>query len=143
MPRKCRGKTNIQRIALIVIDGRVSRLNITLRRTDGNADQATRDISALFRYLIRICKVHLAELPQSWRLQSKFPRLNQRAVDRYREVDAGFPDTRMVEEVIHPRLKMVRIQQPSAERNLHAELVFLVVLAMQRNEGGVLAVRII
>src|SRR6185437_11366835 len=60
---------DIQRVSLVMVERSVVESLVTLRRCDGNTDQATRNWTALLRQLIRICQMGLAEAPQGWRAQ--------------------------------------------------------------------------
>ena len=46
----------------------------------------------------------------------------------------------MVEEVVDAVLEDIGVEEPAAEGNLEAELMLLVALAVEGNEGGVVGV---
>ena len=79
----------------------------------------------------------LTEARDAGRAEGEFPGADERAVDGDGEEDAGVADVGVVEEVVDAVLEGVGVEQPAVEGNLHAELVLLVALAVEWDEGGV------
>ena len=135
---------NVERVALVVVERSVVETRIALRRGEGIANQSAGNGTALL-------------LPAGWsrpdapaqtchrvgELNRQFPSLNQRAVNGDGEENVRLADVGMVEEVVGARFKIVRVKQPPTERNLHAELMLLIALAVQRKKGSVGAVGVV
>jgi hypothetical protein len=84
--------------------------------------------------------MRLAVVSDSWRFQGELPATDKSAVDGDGKVEAGFPHVAVVEEVSRACPEVGGVEELSAVRNLHAELMFFIALAVQRHEGGVLRV---
>src|ERR1700730_10136764 len=78
--------------------------------------------------------------PLPGRAQCEFPPLYERSVDGDGIEEAGLANVGVVEGIVGAGLEGVGVEHPSAEGNLHAELMLFVALAVQWSEGGVLAV---
>ena len=53
-------EADIQRVALVVIDGGVGEASVACGVADGSADEASGDIATLLRDLVRVSEVGLA-----------------------------------------------------------------------------------
>src|SRR5579862_6392891 len=140
IPGKGCVETNVERVALIVVERTVawSRLAtwVCRRKTDQSASNGTPSL----RDLIRVCEVKLAAMPDARGSESQFPSSNQCAIDRDRDENVRFADIVVIKKVIRPRLEIVDVERPPAERNRHAELVLLIAFAVQRNERQLVTV---
>ena len=123
-----------------MIDGSVVESGVAGGVADGGADEAAGDVAALLGDLVGVGEVGLAEASDAGRAECQLPGADQRAVDGDGEVDAGVADVGVVEEVVDAVLEGTGVEQPAAEGNLQAELVLLVALAMQRDEGGAVGI---
>src|ERR1039458_290272 len=133
-------EAEVEGVALIVVDGGVSEAGVAGGRADGDADEAAGERAALLGDLVGISEVGLSEATEARRAEGEFPGADEGAVDGDGEVDAGVADVGVVEEVVDAVLEGVGVEQPAAEGNLHAELVFFIAFAVEGYEGGVVAV---
>ena len=142
--------TEVKRVALVMIHGMVARCNVALRRKDRVANKAAGDGATLPGKLIGIGQVSLATMRETRRAQSKLPALDKGAIDGDGQIGARLSDVGVIQKIIDSGLEGVGIQQPACqpssdrtgERNLDAELVLLIVLAMKGLIGRVLSVGI-
>ena len=130
----CR-KAGIQRLALVVIDGRVVESEGAGWVSLDAAGKAANDIAALLGNLIGVCEMELAQMRQLWRPQSHLPGADQSTIDGDGEVHVGFAEVGVVEEVVHAVFDSIHVEKPAPERNLNAELVLFVAFGGEGREG--------
>src|SRR5690349_4043829 len=82
----------------------------------------------------------LRSAPQPGRAQCQLPAANQGLIDGEREENIRFSDIVVIEKIGDARFEIVDIERPILVRNCHAELIFGITLAAQRNECEILAV---
>src|SRR5271156_2547318 len=123
LPRQRSVESNVQRVALVVIEWRVSGWRLATGIGRRKADQPTGDGTSLVSDLIRVGQVKLTAIPESRRCQGQLPATNQSTVDRHRNKNIRIADVVVVEKVIRARLEVVGIERPTPEGNGHAKLV--------------------
>ena len=73
----------------------------------------------------------LSTAPEPRGAKRGFPALNQGVVPGERPEEIGFADIAVVQPIPGAGLKCVDVEHPTAKRNGHAELVFVIALSSQ------------
>lgn len=77
MPWKNRVDPGVQRVSLIVVDSRESRIRLASVRSRGGTNQATRERRGVLGNLIRVGDMRLGAVPQTRRPQRDLPAADQ------------------------------------------------------------------
>src|ERR1700753_75 len=91
---------DIQRVPLVMIQGRISRVNRARGRIRWRTYQASRNRTNLLCHLVGIGQVRLSVAPETRRANCDFPGLDLRSLYRDRDKDTGFADIAVVEKVL-------------------------------------------
>src|SRR5258706_12386658 len=84
--------------------------------------------------LVGIRKMKLRTMSDARRTQRQFPSADEGLLNGEGEEEVGFSDGVVVEEIPDAGAESVGIERPSEEGNGHAELMFFVTLAAEREE---------
>ncbi len=91
-------------------------------------------------HLVGIGEVNLPAVGDAGRAQRGLPSADDRVLNGEREKEIGFADVVVVEKVCCIGAERVGVEDPAVPRDGHAELCFLVALAVQRDECEIAAV---
>ena len=136
LARQVRVEPDIRRIALVMIEREEAG-----GRTEIGESSVDRAI-AIGR-LIRIGHVGLTDIPELGGTNGELVTLNQRAVDRQGQKRVRVADVVVIEEILRLGVKVIGIDHPALHGDRDADLVFLVALAVQRQEAQVAILRVL
>src|SRR5271166_4754148 len=126
MPGKVRIETEVERIALIVIDRRKSRRDVE--------DQAAGDRRSGLGDLIGVGEMELAPMPEIRRMQCKLPALNHGVGPGDGPENIRLANVVVVEPVVGAGFVVVSAEHPTPQRNRDAYLPFDIAFTAQGNE---------
>ena len=135
MRGQLRREAGVERLALIVVDGRVVGTEVAGRVVGNTASKAADNVAALLGNLIGVSQMKLAEAGQSRRAQGQLPGADQGSIDGDGEVHIRFAEIGVIEEVVDAVFDVGHIEQPAFVGNLNAELVLFVALGGNGREG--------
>src|SRR5271165_4050899 len=97
----------------------------------GEIGESAGDGAAALGDLVGVGEVQLRAVGDARRTESEFPAANQSLRDGEREENAGGADVVVVEEIPDVGFEVVGVEDPAAERNSDAELMFFIALAIE------------
>ena len=130
MPGQGELAAEVERVALVVIEGEISR-----RWNGAIREQAADDASMAEGELIGVVKVELAAVTDAGRTKSKFPAGDAGGLDGDGEEEVGIVETVVVKEIVGAGDEIIGVDGPALDGNGEAELMFFVAFAVQRNKG--------
>src|SRR5580692_2433771 len=131
MPRQVVLSPDVQRVPLIVIQQPKS---IAKRKVG----QPAINIPKPKCQLVRIRQINLCPIPNPWRTQCQLPPIDPRALNCHRKKQVRIVEVVMVEKILCPRQKIIRVKRPAMKGNRHAELMLFVALSVKRNKSQIL-----
>lgn len=126
-------RAQVQGVALVVIEEAEA-------VTKGKVGETTIDVAKGEGELVRIGQVNLSTIADAGRTQRKFPTVDARALNGYREKQVGVVKIGVVEEILGASEKIACVERPAVEWNGDAKLVLFIAFSVEWNEAQILIV---